>query len=95
MANIFLPLTLALLQGQKPPSPKSIAVELGEPVRGFEGWHRLLMGIVKSGQFFQTFRSSAAITSFSNAEGYIIIRPDQIGEIPTGTLTRFYYFMNL
>lgn len=77
MAQILLPTVIAKLYGIPPLQPKTIRVELGQDIKGFKGWNRIIPGKLEDGKFFSTFKTSSALSSFAESQGYIHLKPDE------------------
>jgi molybdopterin molybdotransferase len=92
MADIILPEFVEMLSRKKSPVRKIKQITVGEDVKGFPGWFRLLTGKIVEDMFYPVFKTSSAVSSFTNAEGYIIIKPTE-NIIRKGDQRDFYYFV--
>ncbi len=93
MANLLLPKVIPWLRGLEELSLKSIKVKMAENVKGFKGWNRIVTGYVKDGMFHVSFKTSAAISSFVESEGFIHIKPNE-EMVLEGTEKEFWYFLS-
>ncbi len=93
MANLLLPIVLPKLMGLDAVSLQSKMVEIGEDIKGFPNWNRIVTGKVIDGKFYMTFKTSSAISSYVQSDGFIHIKPnEQI--VPKGSLRKFTYFLS-
>ena len=84
LMNAYLLLAPALRKMAHLPSGKnkSVAANLGEPVRGAAGRMTFLPVRLEDGKAYSAFKDSGAITSVGRADGYIVVPPD--ADLPAG-----------
>ncbi|RMG20845.1 MAG: molybdopterin molybdenumtransferase MoeA [Methanobacteriota archaeon] len=77
MAHLLLPKVIADLYGIPPIELKQTQVQLANDIKGYLGWNRIIPGKIIQGKFHSTFKTSAALSSFAESQGYIHLKPDE------------------
>ncbi len=93
MAQLLLPKVISAIYGIPPFEPRQQQITLGHDIKGFPGWNRIVPGKIVDGKFYSTFKTSAALSSFAESEGYIHIQPDE-ELLAEGTKRLFTYFIH-
>ncbi|OLS21619.1 MAG: Molybdopterin molybdenumtransferase [Candidatus Heimdallarchaeota archaeon LC_3] len=93
IANLFFPIIFQKLFNIKKINPKVLKVKNAKYLKAFTDWHRIIPGYLSDGVFYSTFKTSSAISSYADSEGYIILDPED-SDLPEGKDVIFIYYIN-
>lgn len=91
LTQILLPKIMDIFYNYQKQHMDNPKVALREKVDGYHGMTRILPGYIEDGKFVSSYKSNAAVCSFGNAQGYILI-PPTVTALQSGTIVDFHFF---
>jgi molybdenum cofactor synthesis domain-containing protein len=91
ISSLFFPIIFAISCNLHVIDPETIICKTTKKIKAFKGWYRIVPGFVENNVFSPTFKTSSAITSYSDSNGYVLLNPTD-EDVPIDAEVIFTYY---
>jgi molybdopterin molybdotransferase len=91
IALLFFPIIFGKIFNIHVIDPETIMCKTNQKIKAFKGWHRIVPGFTENNVFSPTFKTSSAITSYSDSNGYVLLNPTD-EDVPIDAEVIFTYY---
>ncbi|MHA2338134.1 MAG: molybdopterin molybdotransferase MoeA [Candidatus Hodarchaeales archaeon] len=91
IASLFFPIIFGKIFNLNKINQETILCKTTKRIKAFKGWYRIIPGFAENNVFSPTFKTSSAITSYSDSNGYVILNPTD-EDVPINAEVLFTYY---